>query len=577
LTSLAAFVLAIVAALTASATFASAAPPSPETAAVADTATALSPAERSREASPAPDEESFDPGEPAGYPVRVGDRELYRLTAPDRARTPEERARVGTERFTRFARGKRSVDPVRVERAEDGADVYLGDLHLFTVFHVDTVDARKDILSLARERAGLVRTAVIEYREERGIRSVAIAGLIAVLATIGFLLVWRGIGALHRRARARVQTWVTAREEGIRRRTAAVVRGSHLLLGMNGIVDGTRAILVFLACFLYLHTLLAAFPWTRSIAQNMDDMLVGPLTTIGRSFLDALPGLVFIAVVFVIVRYALHFLRFLALEIEAGRIDIPGFYGEWAKPTYTIVRVLVIFFSLVVCYPYIPGSDTEAFKGVSIFLGVLLSLGSTSAVSNLVAGFVLTYMRAFRVGDMVRVDEDRGMVVEVTHLATRIRSPKNEIITIPNATVLGSRITNYTRMAEDPGLILHARVAVGYAAPWRQVHALLLQAAERTSHIQKDPPPFILQTGLEQVQVVYELNAYTDAPERMLRTYSELHQNIQDAFNEYGVQIMTPFYEGDKEAPLVVPKERWYASPAKMEAKEPVDAASRVS
>jgi small-conductance mechanosensitive channel len=225
--------------------------------------------------------------------------------------------------------------------------------------------------------------------------------------------------------------------------------------------------------------------------------------------------------------------------------------------------VLVVFFAVVVCYPYIPGSDTEAFKGVSIFVGVLLSLGSTSAVSSLIAGFVLTYMRAFRVGDIIQVDADRGMVTEVTLLATRVRTPKNEIVTIPNAIVLSSRVTNYSRLAADPGLIVHATVTVGYDAPWRQVHALLLQAADRTAGLKKDPPPFVLQAGLEQVQVSYEINAYTDQPERMPRIYSDLRQNIQDAFNEYGVQIMTPFYEGDKDQPLIVPKEKWYAAPAK--------------
>jgi small-conductance mechanosensitive channel len=500
---------------------------------------------------------------PAGYPVRLGDRELYRLSAADRARSAEERARTGSDRYRTFAHKGYPVDPVRVNRTEYGADVTFGDRLLFTVFDVDTTGTGKDVLSLAKERAGIVRGAVLEYREARSARNILLGCALTIVATIALLLGLRAIGAVYRRTRAGISAWVGSREENIRKRTAAVVRGSHIQTVLGGLLDLARVILVFLLLFVYVRVVLARFPWTRPIAMDLDQMLLGPLTSMGRSLLDALPGLVFIGVVFVIAHYVIRLLRFLAMEIEAGHIEIPGFYTEWAKPTYNIVRVLVAFFAIVVCYPYIPGSQTEAFKGVSIFIGVLLSLGSTSAVSNLVAGFVLTYMRGYRVGDIIQVEGDRGMVVEMTLLATRIRTPKNEVVTIPNATVIGSRITNYSRMAKDPGLILHTTVTVGYDAPWRQVHAMLLQAADRTEGIKKDPAPFVLQTGLEQVQVAYEINAYTDHADRMLRIYSELRQNIQDAFNEYGVQIMTPFYEGDKAAPLVVPKEKWYAAPAK--------------
>ena len=499
---------------------------------------------------------------PAGYPVILGQRELFRIAAPDGPRTAEERARTGSERLSRFARSQEPVDPIRVEQREHGANVYFGERHVLTVLPQDTVGTGHDMASLARKGTGTLREAILEYREARSARNLLIGFALTVLATVLLFLALRGIGALYRRTRAGIGSWVSAREDGIRKRTAAVVHPSHVRAGLNSIADLTRFLLVFLTFFLYFRIVLARFPWTRPIAMNLDQMLLGPITNLGRSILDALPGLVFIGVVAVITHYVIRFLHFLALEIEAGHIEMPGFYTEWAKPTYNIARVLVVFFAVIVCYPYIPGSNTEAFKGVSIFLGVLLSLGSTSAVSNLIAGFVLTYMRAFRVGDIIQVDADRGMVTEMTLLATRVQTPKNEIVTIPNATVLGSRVTNYSRLSQDPGLVLHATVTVGYAAPWRQVHALLLQAAERTSGIKKDPAPFVLQTSLEQVQVAYEINAYTDQPNRMLRIYSDLRQNIQDAFNEYGVQIMTPFYEGDKEQPLVVPKEKWYAAPA---------------
>jgi small-conductance mechanosensitive channel len=501
--------------------------------------------------------------EPAGFPVMLGGQELWRVRAADRARSAEERARSGSERLLKFAREKRPVDPVRIERAHDGADVYFGTLPFFTVFNADSVAEGRGLVELAQERAGTARGAILEYRESRTTKRLIISCVIAVLATIGLFLALRVIASLHRRAREAIERWVTAREENIRKRTMSVLRGTHVQILLQTIVGLLRSALLLVVVYIYVYVVLSAFPWTAPVAHNLENLLIGPLRTLGGSLLHALPGLIFIAIVGVIVRYALQFLRFLYAEIDAERIQIPGFYSEWAKPTYHIVRVLAIFFALVICYPYIPGSDTEAFKGVSIFVGVLLSLGSTSAIANLVAGFVLTYMRAFRVGDIVKIGDEQGMVAEVTLLATRLRTPKNVIVTVPNATVLSERITNYSTLARTQGLVLHTKVSVGYNAPWRQVHALLLQAADRTPGIRKDPTPFVLQSGMEQVQVAYELNAYTDQADRMLRVYSDLHQNIQDAFNEYGVQIMTPYYEGDKEAPLVVPKEKWYAAPAK--------------
>jgi small-conductance mechanosensitive channel len=540
--------------------------PRSASAAAADTSGQVSAERESASAAvTTPDRDDLESAEDeqAGSPVMLGGRELWRVRASDRARSAEERARSGSERLLRFAREKRPVDPVRIERAHDGMDVHFGTVPFFTVFHVDSIAEGRDLEELARERAATARGAILEYRASRTTRRLIISCIIAVLATIGLILALRVIASLHRRVREAIERWVTAREENIRRRTMAVLRGAHVLLLLQTAVGLLRSALLLVVGYLYIYVVLAAFPWTAPVANNLESLIIGPLRTLGESFLAALPGLIFIAIVGVIVRYALQFLRFLYTEVDAERILIPGFYSEWAKPTYHIARVLVIFFALVICYPYIPGSDTEAFKGVSIFVGVLLSLGSTSAVANLVAGFVLTYMRAFRVGDIVRIGEEQGMATEVTLLATRLRTPKNVIVTIPNATVLGARITNYSTMARTQGLILNTKVTVGYDAPWRQVHALLLQAADRTPGIRKDPAPFVLQTGMEQVQVVYELNAYTDQADRMLRVYSDLHKNIQDAFNEYGVQIMTPFYEGDKEAPLVVPKEKWYAAPAR--------------
>jgi small-conductance mechanosensitive channel len=256
-------------------------------------------------------------------------------------------------------------------------------------------------------------------------------------------------------------------------------------------------------------------------------------------------------------------MRLFFLEIEKGTLRFKGFYPEWAQPTYKICRLLVVAFAAVVAFPYIPGSDSPAFKGISIFVGVLFSLGSSSAIANIIAGFTLTYRRAFKIGDRIKIADFVGDVVNTRLQVTHLKTIKNEEITVPNSMIVNSHVINYSSLAQEKGLILHTSVTIGYDASWRQVHAMLLMAAEKTSGLMRAPAPFVLQKSLDDFYVTYELNAYTDAPQAMAQIYSDLHENIQDAFNEHGVQIMSPHYEMDPGQIKVVPKERWYAPPAK--------------
>jgi small-conductance mechanosensitive channel len=228
--------------------------------------------------------------------------------------------------------------------------------------------------------------------------------------------------------------------------------------------------------------------------------------------------------------------------LERETIRWPGFYPEWAMPTSKMAELVILAFALVIIFPYLPGSDSPAFKGVSIFLGVLFSLGSTSAVANVIAGVILTYTRAFRIGDRVQIADTVGDVIAKTLLATQVRTIKNVVITVPNSLVLGSHIINFSTSANGRGLILHATVTIGYDAPWRQIHALLIAAAEATSDILNEPRPFVLQTSLDDFYVSYQINAFTDQPGKMAAIYSGLYQNIQDKFNEAGVEIMSPHY-----------------------------------
>jgi small-conductance mechanosensitive channel len=255
-----------------------------------------------------------------------------------------------------------------------------------------------------------------------------------------------------------------------------------------------------------------------------------------------IPNLILILIICLVTSYLLKVNHYLFNEVREGNLTVRGFYPDWAEPTAKLVKVFIIAAAAIVVFPYLPGSDSPAFKGISVFLGVLLSLGSTSAVAHGVAGTILTYMRAFQVGDFVRIGNDVGEVVEKTLLVTRICTQKREVVTIPNGTVLGGVVVNYSAEAGQKGVIFHTTVTIGYNAPWRKVHELLIATAFATDDVLHDPPPFVLQTALNDFYVAYELNAYTAKPAEMLHTYSVLHQNIQDRFNEAGVEINSPHY-----------------------------------
>jgi small-conductance mechanosensitive channel len=289
---------------------------------------------------------------------------------------------------------------------------------------------------------------------------------------------------------------------------------------------------------------------------------VAPLETIGQGFLANIPSLVFLAVLFVLIRFALKVIRLFFEAVSRGTVVLSGFDPEWGQPTYKIVRVVIVAFALVVAYPYIPGSESDAFKGVSLFLGIVFSLGSSTAISNIIAGYMMTYRRAFKAGDRIRIGDIVGDVIEVRLQVTHLRSVKNEEIVVPNSQILSTDVLNYSSLARTDGLILHTEVGIGYETPWRQVDAMLIAAAERTSGLLTEPRPFVLLKKLGDFAVMYELNVYCQEARAMNALYTALHRNILDVFNEYGVQIMTPAYEEDPEEPKVVPRARWFAEPA---------------
>jgi small-conductance mechanosensitive channel len=311
---------------------------------------------------------------------------------------------------------------------------------------------------------------------------------------------------------------------------------------MTAILSTGRAFIVATLFYIYISVVFSFFPWTQGYASVLLQYVIDPVRSIVSALFVHLPDLIFAAVIVIVAAYLIKAVRFFFNEIGQGNIQFDGFYGDWAEPTYKIVRFTIIALTAAIVLPYLPGYRSPAFQGVSIFVGVLFSLSSTAAVSNIVAGLALTYTRGFQVGDRVKIGETVGDVVEKTLLVTRVRTIKNVDISIPNSLVLANHMVNFSSSARRNGLILHTTVTIGYDAPWRQVHQVLIDAALATLNILPEPKPYVLQTSLDDSYVSYELNAWTGEPGRMAVTYSELHQNIQDKFNEAGIEIMSPQY-----------------------------------
>jgi small-conductance mechanosensitive channel len=351
-----------------------------------------------------------------------------------------------------------------------------------------------------------------------------------------------------------------------------IVRAERIGSAVRGLLYGIRILAMLFAALAFLSFALAQFPWTRPLTNRLLDWATDPLEMMSQAIISEIPDLIFLVFLFYISRFILKLIRLFFDAVARGTVTLSGFEAEWALPTYKIMRFAIIAFAVVVAYPYIPGSGSDAFKGVSIFIGVIFSLGSSSAISNLIAGYMMTYRRAFRVGDRVQIGDVIGDVIEMRLQATHLRSLKNEEVTIPNSQLLNGQVVNYSSLAARQGLILHTTVGIGYETPWRQVEAMLLMAAERTHGLLREPSPFVLhqQQSLGDFAVIYELNAYCGDAQQMMQLYTALQRNVLDVFNEYGIQIMTPAYRDDPPEPKLVPKAQWYAAPATQDAKTAV-------
>ncbi|HEY6377071.1 MAG TPA: mechanosensitive ion channel family protein [Edaphobacter sp.] len=483
---------------------------------------------------------------PPSAAVTLGDRTLFTINTPIGSATAEARAAGASARLEQVMRDD-SHKPEDIHTVEypGFTRIVSNDLVLVNVTDADADAAAHSTsrLLLAETQLRIIREAIPKVRNEYTTRSITIDTLYALLVTIALvslLLIFRRIifPALY----SLIERWRGTRIHGIKVQKLELLSEDRLVGLLHSLLLLIRFILTATLLYFYFPLVFSFFPWTRAYGRVLFGYILSPIRTGWAAFIHYLPQLLVVLVIAFFAWLALRVARFLFRELSRGTLSLTGFYPEWAMPTLKIVQVFIIVFAVVVAFPYLPGSESPAFKGVSIFLGILLSLGSSSAVSNMVAGIVLTYTRAFNIGDLVQIADTTGQVTEKTLLATQIRTIKNVFVAVPNSLVLSSHVINFSRSPQNQPLILHVTIGIGYEVPWRQVHTLLIAAASSASGILSDPAPFVLQTRLEDFCASYQINAYTREPSRMSAIYSELNQNIQDEFNKAGIEITTPHY-----------------------------------
>lgn len=474
---------------------------------------------------------------------------------PISARSRAERVRTTIKQL---AEDKKAHPSTVATVEQDGCtEIVLGDHHIMTVTEGDANLAGVTRQKLAATYAERIKASLTGRIQREHAPENLMASLINTgIATGGLIVTLIVTFFIAGKVRNTLNRWRGKYIRTIRLQELELLREETIYAILVGIVKLARTVIVWLLVISYLITALGLFPKTEHLARELKDQIYNAAANVVvPAILGYVPNLFFLVVIILLTRYVLKFVKFLATQMESGTLSLPGFEPEWVGPTANILKFLIAVFAAMLAFPYLPGSGSPAFQQVAIFLGVLVSLGSSGAVAHIISGVFLTYTGAFRLNDRVKIADTVGDVVQRSLLATRVRTIKQEYITIPNGMVLGSHIINYSASGTSPGLILHTEVTLGYDVPWRKAHELLIEAARRTDDIASEPEPFVLQTSLNDHHVAYQLNAYTQNAGVMAVSYSKLHQNIQDVFREADIEILSPEYRSMRNGnPSTVPK-----------------------
>lgn len=478
-----------------------------------------------------------------GVPVVVEGDTLFYLYTKRGGYTPLQRAEMIDAAIMQL--GKRFTlhpDSVYIESSDIVTDLMYGNKVIASFTDQDGLWEGRSREQLATDKRKIVVQKLKELKEEHSLWQLGKRILYFVLVLAGqYLLFWL-TGWLFRKLKVRIQKLKDTRLKPISIQNYELLdtqRQVNLLIFLSNLL---RYVIMLLQLLITVPLLFAIFPQTKGLAYQIFSYIWNPIKNILVGIVDYIPNLFAILIICFAVKYLVRLVHYLSREVEAGRLKFGGFYPDWAMPTYHIIRFLLYAFMIAMIYPYLPGAKNGVFQGISVFVGLIISLGSSTVIGNVIAGLVITYMRPFKLGDRIQLNDTTGNVIEKTPLVTRIKTPKNEVVTIPNSFIMSSHTVNYSASARKYGLIIHSEVTIGYDVPWRQVHQLLIEAALNTPGVIDDPRPFVLETSLSDWYPVYQINAYIREADKLAQIYSDLHQNIQDRFNEAGIEIMSPHY-----------------------------------
>ncbi|MGF1570162.1 MAG: mechanosensitive ion channel family protein [Nodosilinea sp.] len=495
--------------------------------------------------------------------VLLGGNVLFTLADQAEADTLAQRASRIAERIEYLARNA-DIPPeaITTQTIAQGTAIGAEDVLLLTVTAADAAAAEQPAEDLAKQYASAIQAGIQIYREERSTEYLSRALGLTAAITLGLLLTL----LILSNAMPQFYRWLDEQQDhwipNVRIQNFELLSAQQLSGLIRVFTRLLHWILVVGLLIAYLSFVLELFPQTRRLGRGLLGQVKGALGVIQTRLIDYLPNLLSIGLIIVITFYALRLLRWLFINVRRGRLSLPGFYPEWAEPTYRLLQFMTLAFAVAVIFPYLPGANSPAFQGVSIFLGVLVSLGSGGVIVSVLAGFVLVYTRAFELGDRIKVADVEGFVEEKSLFVTRIRTLTNVLVSVPNATLVSSNIVNYSALLRDRqmSVILTTTITLGYDAPWRLVYETLIDAAKATNGILHDPRPIVQQKALSDFYVEYEVRAHTDQPPYMEAIYSELHQNIQDKCNAVGIEILSPHYRAVRDGnTTTIPADYWPA------------------
>ncbi|WP_286842202.1 MULTISPECIES: mechanosensitive ion channel family protein [Sphingobacterium] len=431
------------------------------------------------------------------------------------------------------------VDSFKIENSEISADIVYKDLVITSVTELDALLEGKSKEEIAANYLKRIQDSIKTERADNSITKlltrIGLVFLILVVFSILILL----INKLKKYGTRRILTERTQRIKDIKIKNYVLVTSVQKTRMFINAINILRWGLIVLIAFIMLPIVFSVFPFTQSWASNLIGLFTKPLKTAVLAIWDYIPNLITVFVILVVMRYAVRFIKYIFSEIDKGKLEVNGFHRDFAMPTFTIVRFLLQAFTLVLIFPYLPGANSDIFKGISVFIGVLFSLGSSSAISNIIAGLVITYMRPFRIGDRITIADKTGVVIEKSPLVTRLRTIKNEEITIPNSSVLSGNTVNYSTFSEE-GICFQVELTVGYEEPWQRIHELLLNIPPRIKRVNLNPAPFVLQKKLDDFYVLYELNVYIARSAEIELAKSEIFQLILDDFLAAGIEMNGP-------------------------------------